>query len=98
MIFRDIKTNGDKFKITHYEKVPENLYRGNYELRKDERNVRNLDKDSSFERLVARIPLITYLDWYKKYPELQDSELRDKFLLKLLSNSENKVFRTVENI
>ena len=98
--YTEVKEKGDLYKITHAELVPDALFEGNYELRKDKRNTWNLDKNSSLERLIARLPTITWLEWYRKYPELRDPDpnYRDKFLFKLLSKSENEVFKTVKNI
>lgn len=58
------------------------------------RNESGSTKDLGFGRLVATIPIITMMEWEKKYPELTkgDAKMRSQFLIGLLKQTENKKF------
>jgi hypothetical protein len=87
-----INFDGDKFKIDHVERMPTGLLESNREARKDKKTVKSADGELW---LVARIPQLTYMKWYREYPELRgDPDTSWKFLKKLLQKPENEVFRT----
>lgn len=90
-VHKELSFDGDKFKISHVERVPDGLLRANYENRKDKNSVKSADGELWH---MARIPLLTYIKWYRTYPELRDPETSDQFLRKLLKQPENEVFRT----
>lgn len=91
--FKELNFEGDKFKITHVERVPDGFLKSNQELRKDKDAVKSVDNELW---LIARIPTLTYIKWYRQYPELRDHDKAkaDQFLKKLLKQPENEVFRT----
>lgn len=88
---KELVYEGDQFKITHHERVPDGLLQANYENRKDKNSVKSADGELWH---MARIPMLTYIKWYRQYPELRDPATSDKFLRKLLRQPENEVFRT----
>lgn len=92
-IHREFSLEGDKFKVKHVERVPDGFLKANQELRKDKKSVRSADNELW---LIARIPQLTYIQWYRKYPELRDPDpkVSTEFLKKLLKQPENEVFRT----
>ena len=92
--FSELDLERDKFKVRHVERISDDVLKDNYALRKDKDSTYSYDRQT---RLVARIPTITWMEWYRKYPELSDSDpaYRDKFLWKLLNSQENEVFKTV---
>ena len=95
--FSQLEYKGDKYNVFHAERIDDRVLKENFEYRKDVNNAWTQDRENL---LIARVPLITYLQWMKKYPELKDSDpaYRDRFLHKLLRQSENEVFKTVEHI
>lgn len=91
-VHRELNFEGDKFKINHVERIPDGFLKSNQEARKDKNAVKSVDNELW---LVARIPQLTYMQWYRKYPELRgDAESSWKFLKKLLQKPENEIFRT----
>ena len=92
-VHRELTHEGDNFKIKHVERVPDGLLQANYENRKDKNSVKSADGE--FWHL-ARIPTLTYIKWYRQYPELRDPDpkVAFDFLKKLLKQPENEVFRT----
>lgn len=92
-VHKEITYQGDQFKITHVERVPDGLLKANYENRKDKNSVKSADGEYWH---LARIPTLTYIKWYRQYPELRDSDTKvaHNFLMKLLKQPENEVFRT----
>lgn len=92
-VHRELTHEGDNFKIKHVERVPDGLLKANYENRKDKNSVKSADGE--FWHL-ARIPTLTYIKWYRQYPELRDPDTKvaHNFLMKLLKQPENEVFRT----
>lgn len=93
-----IKFEGDKYQIEHYEAINPLALKGNYEARKDKKCV--VSSDQRLGRLVARVPMLLYMQWQKQYPELRDSDkdYAHRFLMKLLDKTENEVFRTVDKL
>lgn len=91
--YSELTYEGDNFKIKHVERVPDGLLRANYENRKDKNSVKSVDGELWH---MARIPTLTYIKWYRQYPELRDSDpkISGDFLKKLLKQPENQVFLT----
>lgn len=90
--YKEFSLEKDQFKVFEAHDV-ENLLVWNWQDRK--RNEKYwLDPKEKELLHVARIPQITYAAWYKKYPELRDPETSQKFLLKLLDEEENHIFKT----
>lgn len=92
-VHREVSFEGDQFKIKHVERVPDGFLRSNYEMRKDKNSVKSADNEWW---LLYRIPQLTYIQWYRKYPELrsQDKKIADDFLRKLMLLPENEIYRT----